>query len=127
MDEIISALGKTIAEMTYGSDAALRQQVLEDLTREIAKFEAEYAELAGLRHAALDHQITAMLIDSHCHLDFPDFAGDLDGVVARAQAAGIGAHRHDLDAGETARRAARHRRALSARLLLGRHPSAPRP
>src|SRR5262249_57288326 len=30
-----------------------------------------------------------MLIDSHCHLDFPDFAGELDAVIARAQAAGI--------------------------------------
>ena len=31
-----------------------------------------------------------MLVDSHCHLDFPDFAEDLDGIVARAEAAGIG-------------------------------------
>src|SRR4029453_391580 len=31
-----------------------------------------------------------MLIDSHCHLDFPDFRDELDGVVARAKAAGIG-------------------------------------
>lgn len=31
-----------------------------------------------------------MLIDSHCHLDFPDFASELDAVVARAEAAGIG-------------------------------------
>jgi TatD DNase family protein len=30
-----------------------------------------------------------MLIDSHCHLDFPDFASELDGVVGRARAAGI--------------------------------------
>ena len=30
-----------------------------------------------------------MLIDSHCHLDFPDFADELDGVVARARSAGI--------------------------------------
>ena len=30
-----------------------------------------------------------MLVDSHCHLDFPDFAGELDAVVARARAAGI--------------------------------------
>jgi TatD DNase family protein len=30
-----------------------------------------------------------MLIDSHCHLDFPDFASELDAVVARARAAGI--------------------------------------
>ena len=31
-----------------------------------------------------------MLVDSHCHLDFPEFAGDLDAVVARARAAGVG-------------------------------------
>jgi TatD DNase family protein len=30
-----------------------------------------------------------MLIDSHCHLDFPDFADELDAVVHRARAAGI--------------------------------------
>src|SRR5215813_3913554 len=30
-----------------------------------------------------------MLVDSHCHLDFPDFAGELDAVVGRARAAGI--------------------------------------
>jgi TatD DNase family protein len=29
------------------------------------------------------------LIDSHCHLDFPDFSGDLDAIMARAAAAGI--------------------------------------
>jgi len=31
-----------------------------------------------------------MLVDSHCHLDFSDFAAELDAVVARAHAAGIG-------------------------------------
>src|SRR5262249_47252945 len=31
-----------------------------------------------------------MLVDSHCHLDFPDFAGDLAGIVARASDAGVG-------------------------------------
>jgi TatD DNase family protein len=44
-----------------------------------------------------------MLDDSHCHLDFPDFAAELDAVVLRARQAGIGrmvtictrVHRHD--------------------------------
>ncbi|HEY1720980.1 MAG TPA: TatD family hydrolase [Magnetospirillaceae bacterium] len=31
-----------------------------------------------------------MLVDSHCHLDFPDFAPDLDGTVSRAREAGVG-------------------------------------
>jgi TatD DNase family protein len=31
-----------------------------------------------------------MLVDSHCHLDFPEFAPELDAVVARAHEAGIG-------------------------------------
>jgi TatD DNase family protein len=30
-----------------------------------------------------------MLVDSHCHLDFPDFASELDAVVARARNAGV--------------------------------------
>jgi TatD DNase family protein len=30
-----------------------------------------------------------MLVDSHCHLDFPDFAEELDQVVGRARAAGV--------------------------------------
>jgi len=31
----------------------------------------------------------AALVDSHCHLDFPDFAGETDAVVSRAGAAGV--------------------------------------
>ncbi len=31
-----------------------------------------------------------MLVDSHCHLDFPDFQEDLDGVVNRARDVGVG-------------------------------------
>ncbi len=32
-----------------------------------------------------------MLVDSHCHLDFPDFGGDVDGIINRARGAGVGA------------------------------------
>ncbi len=31
-----------------------------------------------------------MLVDSHCHLDFPDFAGEQAAIVARARDAGVG-------------------------------------
>ena len=30
------------------------------------------------------------MVDSHCHLDFEDFSGDLDAIVGRARAAGVG-------------------------------------
>jgi len=30
-----------------------------------------------------------MIVDSHCHLDFPDFDGERDEIVARARAAGV--------------------------------------
>jgi len=31
-----------------------------------------------------------MLVDSHCHLDFPEFSPELDAVLARARDAGVG-------------------------------------
>jgi TatD DNase family protein len=31
-----------------------------------------------------------MLVDSHCHLDFPDFGAEIDAIVARAGAQGVG-------------------------------------
>ncbi len=31
-----------------------------------------------------------LLVDSHCHLDFPELSGDADGVLERARSAGVG-------------------------------------
>jgi hypothetical protein len=52
VNEIITALAKTVAELTFGSDAALRQQALEELMREISQFEAEFANApaSDMRH-----------------------------------------------------------------------------
>ena len=30
-----------------------------------------------------------VLVDSHCHIDFPDFSADLDGVLERAAKNGV--------------------------------------
>ena len=32
---------------------------------------------------------TPLITDSHCHLDFPDFEGEVDAVIDRARAAGV--------------------------------------
>ncbi|MBT0958909.1 TatD family hydrolase [Alphaproteobacteria bacterium KMM 3653] len=39
--------------------------------------------------AAAAPQNVAPIVDSHCHLDFPELIGDLDGVLARAAEAGV--------------------------------------
>ncbi len=33
--------------------------------------------------------MTPELVDSHCHLDFPDFEGEIDDIIARAAAVGV--------------------------------------
>ena len=53
VDEIISALGKTLAELISGSGPSSRQPIIEDLMTEISRFEAEYAGAPGsseMRH-----------------------------------------------------------------------------
>ena len=67
-----------------------------------------------------------MLVDSHCHLDFPDFADDLDGVVGARATKGVGrivtistrVRRHDGLLAIAER--------FPRRVLLGRHASASR-
>jgi len=65
------------------------------------------------------------MIDSHCHLAGEEFAGDLDAVVARAQAAGVTGALCILAAGDAAEaeRAAAVRAAWPAvRFSVGIHP-----
>ena len=56
-----------------------------------------------------------MLVDSHCHLDFPEFGPELDIVISRARSAGVG---HFLTIGTTLKRFA---------ALFPKIPGAPRP
>jgi hypothetical protein len=44
VDEIMTALAKTVAELTFNSDAAQRARLLDDLTRDISTFETEFRE-----------------------------------------------------------------------------------
>jgi hypothetical protein len=52
VDEIITALAKTVADITHGSVTSVRQGIVDDLTQEIRNFEAEYANTpeSDLRH-----------------------------------------------------------------------------
>ena len=43
-NEIIMALAKTVAEITYDSNTEQRQSLIEEMLREIAKCEAEFRE-----------------------------------------------------------------------------------
>src|SRR5271156_6391183 len=41
-DEVIIAIAKTVAELTSGQDGAIRQQLIEELMREIMHYDAEF-------------------------------------------------------------------------------------
>ena len=43
-DEVISAVAKTVAELTCSRDAAVRQTMIEQLMREIMNYDAEFRE-----------------------------------------------------------------------------------
>jgi hypothetical protein len=50
--EIGTALAKIVAEITSGSDAAEGRRIVDDLSSEIAKFDAEYREHAAAAGAS---------------------------------------------------------------------------
>lgn len=52
--EIMTSLAKIVAEITSGSDAAEGQRIVEQLSREIAKYDAEYREHAETGASGFD-------------------------------------------------------------------------
>ena len=46
-DEVVTAIAKTVAELTCGQDGTIRQQLIEQLTREIIDYDAEFRRDAG--------------------------------------------------------------------------------
>ena len=50
-DEVITALAKTVAELTCGQDAATRQTIIDQLTRDVIEYDAEYRQQDQLGQA----------------------------------------------------------------------------
>jgi hypothetical protein len=46
-DEVITTIAKTMAELTYGQKGTIRQQLIEQLMREIMDYDAEFRRDAG--------------------------------------------------------------------------------
>jgi hypothetical protein len=46
-DEVVTAIAKTVAELTCGQDLTIRQQLIEQLMREIMDYDAEFRRDAG--------------------------------------------------------------------------------
>ena len=46
-DEVVTAIAKTVAELTCGQDLTIRQQLIEQLMREIMNYDAEFRRDAG--------------------------------------------------------------------------------
>ena len=46
-DEVVTAIAKTVAEFTHVQDGTIRQQLIEQLMREIMDYDAEFRREAG--------------------------------------------------------------------------------
>ena len=47
-DEVVTAIAKTVAELTWNQDGSIRQQIIEKLMREIMDYDAEFRREGGL-------------------------------------------------------------------------------
>ena len=56
-DEVIAAIAKTVAELTSRQDGLIRQQLIEQLTREIMNYDAEFRrdDAAGANTSYIRH------------------------------------------------------------------------
>ena len=56
-DEVITAVAKTVAELTSSQDGAVRQNMIEQLMREIMNYDAEFRkqEVMGTPNSAARH------------------------------------------------------------------------
>ncbi|HWX28946.1 MAG TPA: hypothetical protein VNZ53_16090 [Steroidobacteraceae bacterium] len=53
-DEVVTAIAKTVAELTCGQDGTIRQQLIKQLMREIMNYDAEFRRDAGTRAIGSD-------------------------------------------------------------------------
>ena len=53
-DEMVTAIAKTVAELTCIKDGAIRQQLIEQLMREIMDYDAEFRREAGTSAVSSD-------------------------------------------------------------------------
>ena len=67
-DEVVTAIAKTVAELTYGQDAAGRQAMIEQLMREIMNYDAEYRQQdeMGRPGSAARHYVAVQKSASFC-------------------------------------------------------------
>ena len=54
VSEIMTSLAKIVAEITSGSDAVEGRRIVEELSREISKYDAEYREHAASGASGFD-------------------------------------------------------------------------
>ena len=53
-DEVITAVAKTVAELTSSQDGAVRQNMIEQLKREIINFDAEFRQQEAMGVSSSD-------------------------------------------------------------------------